>query len=89
MANGWTDARKARQAVLIHRWQPWTSSTGARTDEGKAISSRNAFRPTMRKHWLLQCWLCKQMKHLRAGRACASIEATMQIAKQYGIELEG
>lgn len=87
MANGWTDERKARQAVLIHRWQPWTRSTGSRTDKGKAISSRNAFRPTMRKHWLFQCWLCKQMKHLRAGRACASIEETIQRMKQCGLKV--
>jgi len=41
MARHWTDEQKARQAALIHTWQPWTRSTGARTPEGKAASSRN------------------------------------------------
>jgi len=40
--NGWTHERRARQAELIHSWQPWTKSTGARTPEGKAITSQNA-----------------------------------------------
>ena len=44
MANGWTLERKARQAVLIQSWQPWNNSTGARTPEGKAASSRNAYK---------------------------------------------
>lgn len=37
----WTDEQKARQAALIRRWKPWTRSTGARTPEGKRISSMN------------------------------------------------
>jgi len=41
MARTWTDEQKARQAALIHSWQPWTRSTGARTPEGKRISSIN------------------------------------------------
>lgn len=41
MARTWTDEQKARQAALIHSWQPWTHSTGARTPEGRAISSKN------------------------------------------------
>ncbi len=42
MANGWTEERKARQSELIQNWKPWRHSTGARTPEGKAISSKNA-----------------------------------------------
>lgn len=41
MARVWTEEQKARQAALIRSWKPWTRSTGARTPEGKAISSRN------------------------------------------------
>lgn len=41
MARIWTDEQKARQAALIRSWKPWTRSTGARTPEGKAASSRN------------------------------------------------
>ncbi len=42
--NGWTPARRARQATQIHRWQPWKGSTGPRTPAGKARSSANAFK---------------------------------------------
>ena len=41
---GWTPARRAHQAALIARWQPWRRSTGPRTDAGKARSSANALR---------------------------------------------
>jgi hypothetical protein len=51
MANGWTPERRARQSKLIHNWKPWEKSTGARTPEGKAISSRNAYRYAMREAW--------------------------------------
>ena len=42
--NGWTAERRARQSQAIHRWQPWTHSTGAKTPEGKATSARNAYK---------------------------------------------
>jgi len=74
MANGWTDERRARQAALIHTWKPWTHSTGARTPEGKAVSSRNAHRFTHRKAYLLACWIGKQIKALRDGKPFASEE---------------
>ena len=44
MANGWTAERRARQAALIRNWRPWEESTGPRTTEGKAASSRNGDR---------------------------------------------
>ena len=44
MANGWTLERKARQAELIKRWQPWKQSTGPRTPEGKARAARNGWK---------------------------------------------
>jgi hypothetical protein len=44
MANGWTPERKARQAEAIQRWQPWKSSTGPKTGEGRAAASRNAWK---------------------------------------------
>ena len=43
MANGWTRERRARQSEAIRHWQPWTRSTGPRTLEGKARSSRNRY----------------------------------------------
>jgi hypothetical protein len=36
--------RKWTQAQLIRTWQPWNSSTGAVTPEGKAISKMNALK---------------------------------------------
>ncbi|MGB3797597.1 MAG: hypothetical protein WA957_14995 [Alteraurantiacibacter sp.] len=41
-ASSWTPERRAKQAEAIRRWQPWDKSTGPRTKEGKARSSRNA-----------------------------------------------
>jgi len=40
----WTPAEWQRQVELIWQWQPWQHSTGAKTIEGKAISSRNAYK---------------------------------------------
>ena len=39
--SGWTEERKAMQREGIHRWKPWTKSTGPRTKNGKAISASN------------------------------------------------
>ena len=40
----WTVEERARQSELIQSWKPWDKSTGARTPEGKAVSSRNAYK---------------------------------------------
>ena len=45
----WTPAERQRQAALIRQWQPWQHSTGARTAEGKAKASRNAFKGGFRQ----------------------------------------
>lgn len=49
----WTEARRREQAARIQRTKPWLKSTGPRTSDGKAVSSRNAFkggvRPVLRK----------------------------------------
>ena len=49
MATGWTSERKARQAELIRTWKPWQQATGPRTADGKAKTSRNAYKGG---HWL-------------------------------------
>lgn len=49
MGNGWTPERRARQAALIRSWQPWEQSTGPRTAEGKARTSRNGFKGGLRR----------------------------------------
>lgn len=40
--SSWTPERRAKQAEAIRRWQPWSKSTGPRTEAGMARSSRNA-----------------------------------------------
>lgn len=38
----WTEEERKRQAERIRQWRPWEQSTGPKTEEGKAIASRNA-----------------------------------------------
>lgn len=40
----WTPEERLKQSQLIQSWKPWDKSTGAKTIEGKAISSRNAYK---------------------------------------------
>ena len=49
-ARNWTPEQRARQADKIRQWQPWDKSTGARTAEGKAVSSRNALKGGLKLH---------------------------------------
>jgi len=66
MANGWTPARRARQAELIRTWRPWAKSTGPRTPDGKAAASRNAYAGG---HWLLLRELSRQVNaEVEAGQ---------------------
>ena len=46
----WSLERKAKQSQAIRQWQPWTKSTGAKTLQGKAVVSRNAFKGGHRPH---------------------------------------
>ena len=39
-----TPEHRLRQAERIRTWRPWERSTGPRTDEGKAVSSGNAWK---------------------------------------------
>ena len=43
-ARHWTPEQRVQQSAKIRQWQPWNKSTGARTLEGKAIASRNAYK---------------------------------------------
>ena len=45
----WTPEERLKQAELIRKWQPWKQSTGAKTLQGKARSSRNAYKHGMGK----------------------------------------
>jgi len=39
-----TPEHRRLRAELIQRWKPWERSTGPRTAEGKATSSRNGYK---------------------------------------------
>ena len=41
-SSAWTPERRAKAAERMQRNKPWEKSTGPRTAEGKAVSSRNA-----------------------------------------------
>jgi len=41
-ARKWTPEQRFKQSQAIQNWRPWNKSTGARTEAGKAICSRNA-----------------------------------------------
>ena len=47
-ARSWTSEQRKLQAEAIQRWKPWASSTGPRTDAGKAVSRGNAYAGAMR-----------------------------------------
>lgn len=67
-ARHWTQEQRARQAQLIHRWQPWRQSTGARTTEGKAASSQNAVRYSLREIMRESARVNKELiSHLKGG----------------------
>ena len=83
MNNGWTTERRARQAELIRRWRPWEKSSGPTTPEGKAISCRNAYRLTIRKHLIAATYLLKQRKAFDAGLQHDSIEVMQQRVNYY------
>ena len=57
MLRHWTTEERLRQSQLIQSWQPWNNSTGARTPEGKAVSSRNAHKGGIRS-------ICREMSTL-------------------------
>ena len=48
-ARQWTLEQRKQQALKIAQWQPWQHSTGAKTVEGKASASRNAYKGGIRQ----------------------------------------
>ena len=59
----WTAAERQQQVALIRQWQPWQHSTGARTIEGKAIVSRNAFKGGVRQQLKELNQLLRDQRH--------------------------
>ena len=44
MAGEWTEERRAVMRARIQEWKPWEQSTGAKTTQGKAKVSKNAYK---------------------------------------------
>ena len=83
MANGWSPERKARQAELIHRWKPWTKSTGPSTAEGTARASRNAWQGGKRA-------LLRTMSRIVSGEIHKTRELVLRAAsKSAGPAIDG
>ena len=61
----WTPDERQRQAELIHTWKPWTHSTGAITEAGKAIVSQNVYRGQANKQRALE----QALQELQAAQA--------------------
>lgn len=47
-ARNWTPEQRQQQAERIRNWCPWKHSTGPKTAEGKARSSRNRWKGGVR-----------------------------------------
>jgi hypothetical protein len=71
----WTDERRAQQSAAIHRWRPWESCRGPRTAEGKASSSKNAFKPDS---------FPKQFAAIRHDLACVNRMLKAIVARRRG-----
>ncbi|NCT40328.1 MAG: hypothetical protein GW778_01525 [Alphaproteobacteria bacterium] len=41
---GWSDERRAKQAETIRKTQPWKTTSGPKTESGKAATSQNALK---------------------------------------------
>ena len=58
-----TKEHRQIRSQMIHQWKPWLKSTGAKTEEGKAVSSMNAYKGGLRpKQRDLNRQLNEQMK---------------------------
>jgi hypothetical protein len=69
----WSTESKAIQAAAIREWSPWTQSTGPTSSVGKATSSRNAHRQTMRKFSLLADFLAREQSKFLTGKPYATV----------------
>lgn len=85
--NGWTDERKAKQSAMIHQWQPWQYSTGAKTEQGKEVSKMNAKRITIHGLYRQACKLYRA-KQLYLKGHISQAWALMADNKRYMTERE-
>lgn len=82
-ARNWTDEQRQQQAERIRRWSPWSKSTGPRSPDGKAKSSRNGWRGGMRNMLrALAAELRKQRGYVRCSAELASFRMTKKPLRQ-------
>jgi hypothetical protein len=67
--SAWTEERRARQAEIIRQTKPWEKSTGPKTEEGKTISSRNAYLGDWEHNWRARMKSNTRMALAIAGRS--------------------
>ena len=48
-ARQWTEEQRKQKSLKIKQWQQWQNCTKAKTIEGKAKASRNAYRGGVRQ----------------------------------------
>ena len=48
MKRQWTQEQRAILASQIHKWKPWTRSTGPKSPSGKAKVARNPYKGAKR-----------------------------------------
>lgn len=66
-ARQWTLEQRKQQSLKIRQWQPWKQSTGAKTNEGKETSSRNAFKGGWRAELKTLAKLLHEQRHKLRG----------------------
>jgi len=67
----WTAEQRKQQSQKISQWQPWQHITGAKTDEGKARASRNAYKGD-RRQLLRKINLCLREQRTSLNVTCES-----------------
>lgn len=75
----WTPERRAKQAEAIRRWKPWNKSTGPRSPEGKARSSRNADRGIA----AMEARILEARLRVRSAHAASAEELRVNIIPRY------
>ena len=82
--NGWTPERRAKQAEAIKKWKPWTKSTGPRTETGKTICARNAYKHGCRSRGALKlrAVMARHSRWLAGIVAASRLDLIRKIAAQ-------
>ena len=83
-ARKWTKHQRETQSRAIKNWTPWDSSTGPRTAQGKATSSKNSFKHGCDSMWVKR--LRQLERNMRRSKS-ATVSATREL-ETYRQEVE-